>query len=195
MPIRQVEVLELGELLGSLLRSIVAAQEQSSRATVEFIDAVGLVTTAQDGEEVTALRTVALRYRKRDANGALTDFEVEVPLLSLVNPPALSVAEATLTFAYEVLSTEPAGDTPVALGEPIGPLPIGRPVKLRGVVRSPTSTGGPTEARTSFAVDVNVVVRQEPTPIGVQRLFNLAELGIQERPAPAGEAPAPPTPP
>ena len=173
MAVRQLDVLEFGELLGALLRSIVSAQEQSARATVDFIEAVGLVDGA-DG--ASTMRTVALRFRKRNENGALSEFEVEVPLLSLVNPPALAVTEATLSFGYELLGTERAADPPT------GVLPIDRPVKLRGVVRSLPAPDGPSEQRTSFTVNVNVVVRQEPTPIGVQRLFNLAELGISERP-------------
>jgi hypothetical protein len=173
MAVRQLDVLEFGELLGALLRSIVAAQEQSARATVEFIEAVGLIN--EDG--TSALRTVALRFRKRDENGNVAEFEVEVPLLTLVNPPALSVSEATLSFGYELLGTERGADPPT------GVLPVER-IKLRGVVRSTPAGNGLAEQRSSFTVNVNVTVKQEPTPIGVQRLFDLAELGIQEKAVP-----------
>ena len=180
MAVRQLDVLDFGELLGALLRSIVSAQEQSARATVDFIEAVGLTSDGAGGPS--ALRTVALRFRKRDENGNVSDFEVEVPLLTLVNPPALSVSEATLSFGYELLGTERSADPPAPAG---GGLPtVDRPVKLRGVVRSTPLPGGPSEQRTSFTVNVNVVVRQEPAPIGVQRLFNLAELGIHEQAVP-----------
>jgi hypothetical protein len=204
MAVRQLEVLEFGELLGSLLGAIVTAQQQSARATVDFIEAVGLTAAGPDG--VSAMRTVALRFRKRDANGDVADFEVEVPLLTLVNPPALSVAEATLDFGYELLGTERTAAPPPAVSNappPAAPdvapsgaviLPIDRPVKLRGVVRTTPTPEGPADQRTSFTVNVHVVVRQEPTSVGVQRLFNLAELGINERPAPAPapDGPAPP---
>jgi hypothetical protein len=192
MAVRQLEILEFGELLGSLLGAVVTAQQQSARATVDFIEAVGLTTAGPDG--ASAMRTVTLRFRKRDANGAVADFEVEVPLLTLVNPPALTVAEATLDFGYELLGTERAVNPPAerSAAPGVAVLPIDRPVKLRGVVRTPSTPDGPTDQRTSFTVNVHVVVRQEPTPVGVQRLFNLAELGINERPAATPDGPTPP---
>jgi len=196
MAIRQLEILEFGELLGSLLGAVVTAQQQSARATVDFIESVGLTTVGPDGASV--MRTVALRFRKRDANGVMADFEVEVPLLTLVNPPALTVAEATLDFGYELLGTERAVDPPAeratapATAPGVVVLPIDRPVKLRGVVRTAPTPDGSADQRTSFTVNVHVVVRQEPTPAGVQRLFNLAELGINERPAPSPDGPASP---
>jgi hypothetical protein len=193
MAVRQVEILELGQLLGSLLRSIIEAQEQSARATVEFIEAVGLVTTDESGESTSALRTVTMRYRKRDANGVLSEFEVEVPVLTLVNPPTLTVAEATLKFGYEVLAAERSVPTTSLRDTQEDVIAVEHPIRLRGIVRSSPSTDKSTEARTSFAVDVNVVVRQDPTPVGVQRLFNLAELGIRERPGSTAEVPVPPS--
>jgi hypothetical protein len=189
MPIRQVETLELSEILGSLLGAIVSAQEQSARATVDFIDAVGLVTTQEDGRDVTSLRTVTMRYRKRDADGEFAEFEVEVPLLTLVNPPTLSIAESSLKFGYEVLATE-RPSTSAEAGRAANSLAVDRPVKLQGILRGPPRPG--TDVRTSFTVDVDIRIRQEPMPVGVQRLFNLAELGIREQQRIAPPAVSPP---
>jgi hypothetical protein len=84
MTVAAVEALELSQLLGSLLASVVEAQAASARATVDFVESVGF-EPGTDGER---MRTVRLRYRKKDENGIPADFEVEVPLLALVNVPS-----------------------------------------------------------------------------------------------------------
>src|SRR6266540_3521103 len=99
MTVAAVEALELSQLLGSLLASVVEAQAASARATVDFVESVGF-EPGTDGER---MRTVRLRYRKKDENSIPADFEVEVPLLALVNVPSLAVKQARLTFSYQVV--------------------------------------------------------------------------------------------
>jgi hypothetical protein len=177
MPIGQVSALGLGELLGSLLGAIVSAQAQSSRATLDFVENVGFTRTEGEGGAVShEIRSVAMRYRKRDENGEHADFEVDVPLLALVNPPALTVSEAKLAFNYDILSVAPATEPAPELPESV--VPIGRPVVLRGVIRRRRLAETPQDA--SLSVDVSVTLKQEPAPIGVSRLLDLAELGIRE---------------
>jgi hypothetical protein len=183
VPIGQVTPLGLGELLGSLLGAVVTAQQQSSRATLDFVEEVGFERrTAADGTVSHEIRSVALRYRKRDENGQQADFEVDVPLLALVNPPALAVSEATLTFNYDILSVAGAPPPPAPDAGPGPVVPIGRPPVLRGVIRRRAAAETPKDA--SLSVDVTVTLRQEPPPVGVARLLDLAELGITESRAP-----------
>lgn len=188
MPITEIEALELGQVLGSLLGSVVQAQAESARATVDFVEDVGF-EEAKEGER---MRTVKLRYTKKDENDEPAEFEVEVPLLALVNVPSLAVKKANLTFSYDVVTAveeaKPSG----------GALPIAtklEPARLKGFVRSPTgSTSTPTTSspapttRRTTAIDLDVTLEQQEMPLGVERLFDLAELGITERPA--GEEPA-----
>lgn len=177
--IRDIAAVELGDFIGSLLRSVIDAQQQSSRASVEFIEAVGWETVAEDGPAVTRLRTVKLRFRKKDQNGNVAEFEADVPLLTLVNAPSLGVSEATLKFNYEVLATRKSLPEERTLGQKIAKAPL----QLKGVVRSRRGDEE-TEARSSLGLDLQIVVKQQPAPIGIERLFDLAELGISQRPAP-----------
>lgn len=178
MPIAAVEALELGQVLGSLLGSVVQAQAESARATVDFVEDVGFEETT-DGDR---LRTVKLRYSKKDENGVPAEFEAEVPLLTLVNIPSLAVKQAKLSFSYDLVTaveeTKPsAGVLPM-----ITKLEAAR---LTGFVRSPatsTSTAPGTTRRTT-SIDLEVTLEQQEMPLGVERLFDLAELGISERPA------------
>ena len=177
MPIRRAEALELAEVLGSLLGSVVSAQAQSARATVAFIEDVGF-ETAETGDR---LRTVTIRYRKKDETGTPADFEVEVPLLALVNVPALVVKQAKLTFSYDVVTAARTEPPETDAGPLAGTLPVAR---LTGFVRrAPGAETGATERQTT-AIDLDVTLEQQTLPAGVERLFDLAELGITEAAVP-----------
>src|SRR5215210_2435139 len=114
MPIRRLKALELADLLGSLLGSVILAQADAARATVAFVEEVEFETSLA-GER---LRTVSVRYRKKDEAGDPADFEVEVPLLAMVNVPSLVVKQAKLTFAYDVVTAGREEAQPA----PAGPL-------------------------------------------------------------------------
>jgi hypothetical protein len=186
MPITSVEALELSQLLGALLASVVDAQAQAARATVDFVEDIGFETTTE-GER---LRNVKLRYFKKDENDQRAEFEVEVPLLALVNVPSLAVKQAKLTFSYDVVTASETGGT--GGGTPGGGAPGGGAISglklpvatIKGFIRRPPATAPETERRTT-AVDLEVTLEQQEMPIGIERLFDLAELGISERPAPA----------
>lgn len=182
MPITSVQALELSQLLGTLLSAVVDAQAQAARATVEFVESVGFETTT-DGER---LRNVKVRYFKKDENGQRAEFEVEVPLLALVNVPSLAVKEAKLTFSYDVVTateTTGTGGSGAAVGGRLGTkLPVAR---ITGFVRRPPASTPESERRTT-AVDLEVTLAQQGMPIGIERLFDLAELGITERPTADG---------
>ena len=183
MTITSVEPLELSQLLGSLLSSIVQAQAQSARATVEFVEEVGL----EAGEGTSRMRTVTLRYSKKDENGKPAEFEVEVPLLALVNVPSLAVSDAKLEFSYDVVSAVADTSSPAPT-----PLPGRKTVmaKLTGLIRRPPAQqAGPSQPgpQQTTSLDVVVNLKQQEIPVGVSRLFDLAELGISEKPA--GELP------
>jgi hypothetical protein len=176
MPITAVEALELGQVLGSLLSSIVQAQAESARATVDFVESIGF-EAAGDTER---MRTVRLRYTKKDENGESAEFEVQVPLLALVNIPSLAVREAKLILSYDVVTASTEAST-----DPEPTLPTLRRLPaatLTGFIR-PQSPSTPAGRRTA-SLDLEVTLEQQAVPIGVERLFDLAELGITEEPAP-----------
>lgn len=172
MAISSVEVLELSQVLGALLASVVEAQAQSARATVDFVQEVGFDTTSGGSR----LRTVKLRYTKKNENDVPAEFEVEVPLLAMVNIPSLGVREAKLAFSYDVVTATSAGTRPQggSIASDVSS------VVLKGFVRRPTATGNDAERRTT-SIDLDVTLEQQEMPIGVERLFDLAELGITER--------------
>jgi len=179
MAIKRLEALPLSELLGSLLEAVVDAQARAARATVDFVEEVGFEST-EDGLK---LRTVSLRFTKKDENGEPAEFEVEVPLLAMVNVPSLAVKQAKLSFSYDVVTQ--GSDKEEQPSSPGGLLlKRARPIKLTGFIRTKpiaTSDSSSTSRRTT-AIDLDVTLEQQEVPLGVERLFDLAELGITEKP-------------
>jgi hypothetical protein len=187
MPIKRQEALTLSDLLGSLLGSVVEAQAQSARATVEFVESVGFEET-EDGPQ---LRTVTLRYTKKDENGDDAEFEVEVPLLALVNVPSLAVSEARLAFSYDVVSQSATSGTGTAALDAAPAESATSPALisstaavLTGFIRTKPTPQPDTSSnvRRTTSIDLEVKLEQQEIPIGIERLFDLAELGISERP-------------
>ncbi len=185
MSVKRMEALELAEVLGTLMGSVVDAQAQAARATVDFVDEVGF----EAGDHGKRMRTVTLRYRKKDENGEPAEFEVEVPLLAMVNIPSLAVSEARLSFSYDVVVAASAKTGNPSTTQPgnTGRLAAPRAATLRGFVRrAPTKTGPAgndrSASRSTTAIDLDVTLAQQEMPIGVERLFDLAELGISETP-------------
>jgi hypothetical protein len=179
MTVAAVEALELSQLLGSLLASVVEAQAASARATVDFVESVGF-EPGTDGER---MRTVRLRYRKKDENGIPAEFEVEVPLLALVNVPSLAVKQARLTFSYQVVRATAVQAQPAPAALPLATRLA--PATLTGFLR-PQTAPTPGSSRSTTSVDLDVTLEQQEVPIGVERLFDLAELGISETQALGG---------
>lgn len=183
MAIKRVEALALGELLGSLMGSVVEAQARAARTTLDFIEEVGF-ETSPEGNDV--MRSARLRFSKKDENDEVAEFEVDVPLLSLVNVPSLAVREAKLAFSYDVVSANSAPASPGAPTDRVSAASRNvlttaklRPAVITGIVRPRSPTNQPERRTTS--IDLDVTLAQQEVPIGLERLFDLAELGITER--------------
>lgn len=175
MPIRQVEKLGLGDLLGSLLTAVVEAQQHATRSSLDIVQQVGLIG---EGDEE-RLRTVTFRYTKLDEKQQPAEFEIEMPLLAMVSIPTLAVKDATIAFSYDVMESVSAQEeTGAGGGGAILSEFASRPAVLRGIVRR----SGSSESRESTSVDVNVTIEQAALPLGLERMFDLAELAMNERP-------------
>lgn len=195
--------LSLAETLGAVLAAVVDAQRQAARASIEFIEDVGLVEAGEDEAAGRALRTVAIRYSKLDENFERRTFELEVPLLSLVNVPMVSVKEARVTFDWEVVESGAAPERAApSAPRPVRPSPrvataarleaLPKAASLRGrVVRpAPTATASSTagaeakEQRTRSGMEVTVTLDRSEPPAGLDRLLDTLELAAADEPSP-----------
>lgn len=170
--------LSLAEILGSALSSVIDAQAQSARATVEFIKDVGIIPPATPGGEE-KLRTLLFRYRKLDENQREADFVVEIPLLGIIDIPMISVKNAAFAFSYEVTNTNP-GTKEISTSS-AGSNYLSRlaaPAQLKGrVTRTPSATSGSEKA----SLQVKVELEKSAMPVGLEKILDILEVAAAER--------------
>ena len=89
----------LYQIIGAPLLALVQAETQAAQATANFIQQVGFY---DDEEGISRLKVVTFRYSKTGVDGNPIEFVVEIPVLSIVPIPTISVREATIDFAVEI---------------------------------------------------------------------------------------------
>ena len=191
--------LSLGETIGSLMTSIIDAQAQAARATVEFIEDVGTVEVSSDLDSVHELRSVSFKYKKFDENFENKEFVVDIPLLSMVDIPLVSIKNAKFSFNYQITQTtkenqsaSPAksassasGSKKVVLGKMMKPLPITKSASIIGKfkkqpAKSASSSNTSTSAQETGGLDVTIELEKVPLPIGIDRILEILELAASE---------------
>lgn len=168
--------LSLAEILGSAITSVIDAQAQSARASVEFIKEVGFQTPPPaNGEE--KLRMLLFRYRKLDENNQPAEFTVEIPLLGIVDIPMVSVKNATFQFTYEVTQSEPGqketGAAPAGKGF-LSRLVV--PAKIQGRVAKPLAA---TQEKGNMQVKVEL--EKAAMSVGLEKILDVLEIAASER--------------
>lgn len=104
----QFSGLDMAALIGGPLQAACDAQTMLARSTLNFIEEVGL--EAPDANGVRKVRTANFSFdRAADQTGdgktASEKVEMNVPLLAIVNVPALSIDVVDVTFDMEVKSS------------------------------------------------------------------------------------------
>ena len=102
--------LSLYEIIGAPLHALVEAETHAARATAEFIRDFGFEKRPSESkgdviDDFGKLRTVTFIQEKRERDGELVQYRIEIPLLSLVPIPALQIKDAELEFYVKILET------------------------------------------------------------------------------------------
>ena len=189
--------LPMDQLIGGPLKAACDSQVQLAKATADFIQNVGLEVGA-DG--VTRTRTVDFQFTKpvNDGDGGFTEakYDMNVPLLTIMNTPALHVKEVEVDFTMEVKSStsekssrdyEATIDTEVKAGW--GPVSVD--VKIHGSVSAKSENTRSSDNSAKY--NVRVLARDEGMPEGLKRCLDIVQQAIAEKPA-AAAAPAAPKP-
>lgn len=173
-------------VLGAILRSVLDAQAQAAQTTLEFIYDVGLNSSSGVGEEQSApaLRTVRFAYRKLDESGVSdADFELEVPLLGMMQIPMISMKSVTVDFEYDVSHLRDAkrservkSTKAVGVLESIAP----RSAALHGSVGRRPATHSDLQLKSNAGLKVSIELDRGENPIGVERLLDILELAASD---------------
>ncbi len=177
--ISEIQSLPFHQIIGAPLLAIVQGQAQASQATAEFIDRVGFKPKSANEDDLGDLRMVTFSYQKRDAEGNLDTYKIEIPLLSLVPIPAIQIRDADLEFNVKITDIL-TSDTKTSLSAPDAEagdwLSKGR-VEFRAAMgKMEIATA---ERRTiDLQMKVKLRVEQADIPAGLSFLFRLMDQSI-----------------
>ncbi|MDA8136249.1 MAG: DUF2589 domain-containing protein [Desulfobacteraceae bacterium] len=181
------------EILGGLMGAVIDAQAQAARATIDFIEDVGTMEGSVDSDVIHELRNISFNYIKKDEQGLPSKFTLELPLLSLVEIPAINIKTATFSFYYDVTNTEdtqteeevtdkaPTGDgNGIELRAARKWSGTKKPVKIVGRVSKDTNTTSHIEKNAGIKVDIEF--EKSSLPVGLDRILDMLELSANEKP-------------
>jgi hypothetical protein len=181
--ISEIQSLPFYQIIGAPLLALVQGEAQACQATAEFIERIGFTPQPPDAETsgLGALRMVAFRFQKPDADGTIRPFEAQVPLLSLVPIPAIQIKDADLEFNVKVTDIQTSEtQTPANSADPVVGdwLSRGR-VEFRATMsKLETSSSNRTS---DLQMKVKLRVEQADTPVGLAYLFRLMDQTINSR--------------
>jgi hypothetical protein len=187
-----IRALPLHELIGAPLVAMIRADAQAARATVEFIEAVGLVPPEEvsegrgDSTQAGSLRMASFRYKKLDENNEISEFVALVPVLSLVPVPAIQIKEAKISFSAKISDIVQEQDDGGARDASAAPLPQGRlisylPRKMELITKPVASSGTKdNKVRGAYHLDVEISMGQADIPLGLEQVFTLMDQAIRD---------------
>lgn len=178
----QFSGLPMKDLIGGPLQAACDAQTLLANASASFIKDIGL-EAGTDGSY--AARTVDFGFTrpKQLPDGSVTQEKVdlEVPLLAIINTPALSVKEAEVNFTMSVsssTSSEQSSDSEASL-DATAKMNYGifsLKVHVHGSVSSHSSNTRKTDNSAKY--DVRVLARDDGPPEGLMKVLDMLNGAI-----------------
>jgi len=178
----QFSGLPMKDLIGGPLQAACDAQTLLANASANFIKDIGL-EAGTDGSY--AARTVDFGFTrpKQLPDGSVTQEKVdlEVPLLAIINTPALSVKEAEVNFTMSVsssTSSEQTSDSEASL-DATAKMNYGifsMKVHVHGSVSSHSSNTRKSDNSAKY--DVRVLARDDGPPEGLMKVLDMLNSAI-----------------
>lgn len=180
----QFSGLDMAALIGGPLQAACNAQVMLARSTLNFIEEVGL--EAPDANGARKVRTANFSFdRAADQTGdgktASERVEMNVPLLAIVNVPALSIDVVDITFDMEVKSStssqsssDKTGELDATAGLKIGPFSMN--VKIKGSISCHEQNTRSSDNSAKYHVQVHA--SQQKTPEGLMRMLDIISSAV-----------------
>ena len=180
----QFRGLPMEDLIGAPLTAACNAQEMLASTTINFIERVCF----QQNDKSTSkyeIRTVPFSFKQQEGNEQKA-YQVEVPLMSIINIPSLQITDVDINFSMEVKSSfsessknEMEASTQVETELNAGLFKM--KAKMSGSISS--SKESTRKSDNSAKYDVNVMAKQLPPPEGLSRVLDMLDQCIMPIPA------------
>jgi hypothetical protein len=176
----QFRGLPMGDLVGAPLMAACEAQVRLAQATADFINKVGFEQDAK-GKSTDTTRTSAFKFTRpvQNAAGEWVDEAVEmnVPLLSIVKVPTLSVENVDITFDMEVkAATHDKSSLDIGATVDASWGGFGAKVSVQGSVASHKENTRTTDNSAKY--HVNVQARDGGMPEGLARVMDILQTAV-----------------
>lgn len=178
----QFRGLPMGDLVGAPLMAACEAQVRLAQATSDFIRTVGFVESADEsGNTISQTRTSSFNFSRpvQNADGVWVDEAVElnVPLLSIVKIPSLSVETVDITFDMEV-KTAATDKSSLDVGMQVEASwsGFGAKVAVTGSVASHKENTRSSDNSAKY--HVNVHARDGGMPEGLSRVLDILQSAV-----------------
>ena len=179
----QFSGLDMAALIGGPLTAACNAQTMLARSTLNFIEEVGLEPA--DASGVRKVRTANFSFDRTadgtDGKMGSENVEMNVPLLAIVNVPALSIDTVDVTFDMQVkssTSSQSSSDKNAELdataGLKIGPFSLD--VKIKGSISCHESNTRSSDNSAKYHVQVHA--SQQKTPEGLMRMLDILSSAV-----------------
>lgn len=179
----QFSGLDMAALIGGPLTAACNAQTMLARSTLNFIEEVGLEPA--DASGVRKVRTANFSFDRTadgtDGKMGSENVEMNVPLLAIVNVPALSIDTVDVTFDMEVKSSPSSqsssdknAELDATAGLKIGPFSLD--VKIKGSISCHESNTRSSDNSAKYHVQVHA--SQQKTPEGLMRMLDILSSAV-----------------
>jgi len=174
--------LPMEQLIGGPLKAACNAQTLLAKASSDFIKDVGL---NDDGKGNLSARTVDFGFNKpvQDAAGntKMEKVDLQVPLLAIINTPALSVKEAEVRFTMEVKSSTSSKQTSDSKADLTAKAKYNAglfscEVTVHGSVANHSENTRSSDNSAKY--DVKVVARDDGPPEGLMKVLDMLNDAI-----------------
>lgn len=195
--VTELRQIPFGYLIGAPLKAAVEAQALAARTTVEFIEKVGfkeqdsdigsifndLTQDANTGE----IRNITFTYKKLDEDGVVKTVELTVPILSIVPIPFIRLDDISIDFTAKLtdtiasttksdfkFSTDAKGKFK-AWWSPVS-------MEFRTSVSYQNTRESASKYVREYTMNVKVHAVQDSLPAGLERVLDILEQSIKEKP-------------
>src|SRR5579859_508970 len=194
MPINmgdQFKGLPMGDLIGGPLLAACDAQVKLANASAEFIKVVGFTPPDKDGNS--DVRNVKFVFDRpvpqpaddKGGNANLTErVELDVPLLAIINVPALAINSVDVIFDMEVKNSETTKESMDAAAKmsadaSVGWGPFSLKVHMEGSVATHKENNRQTDQSAKYHVEVHA--KDNGMPEGLARVMDILQSSVAPR--------------
>ena len=199
--VEELRQIPFSSLIGGPMTAAIEAQALAARSTIEFIQKVGfkvptggfeppdmLFADPANDADAGELRSVTFKYFKKDETGAVDDFQLSVPLLSIAPIPYLRIDEMTIDFSAKLTdaiqrNTETAFTLNTSVSGKYSS--FWSPIKLEFRASSTfnTKTAEQSSSKREYRLDIHVRAVQDEMPAGLSKVLDILEDAIQDKKA------------